>query len=111
MASILKCLKNTGSYYFNYKGTFSVELLGLVDADYKFIYVDVRCNGRNRDGVVFQNASLSKAFKEKRFSISAARSLPGSDEELPFIVVVDDAFPLKSYLIKSCPHKHLIAKF
>ena len=36
-----KCPKNTGSYYFNYKGTFSVVLLGLVDADYKFIYINV----------------------------------------------------------------------
>ena len=35
---------NSGSYYFNYTHNFSVVLLALVDAEYKFIYVDVGCN-------------------------------------------------------------------
>ena len=50
---------NSGSYYFNYKGFFSIVLLGLVDADYKFIYIDVGCNGRISDGGVYRNSSLS----------------------------------------------------
>ena len=36
---------NSGSYYFNYKHSFSVVLLALVDADYKFIFIDIGCNG------------------------------------------------------------------
>ena len=48
--TLIRQMKNSGSYNFNYKGTFSLVLLALVDADYKFIYVDVRCNGRISDG-------------------------------------------------------------
>ena len=55
--------KNLGSYYFNYKGTCSVILLALADANYKFIYVDVGCNGRINDGGVYCNSSLSKAIE------------------------------------------------
>ena len=41
-----KCLniqtpKNSGSLFFNYKRTFSLALMALVDADDQFIYVDI----------------------------------------------------------------------
>lgn len=91
---------NSGSYYFNYKHNFSIVLLALVDAEYKFIYVDVGCNGRVSDGGVFKNCSLSKALEEGKLNLPAAKNLPGGERPVPFMIVADDAFPLKENIMK-----------
>jgi hypothetical protein len=44
---------NAGSKFFKYKHSFSVVLLALIDARYKFTFVDIRSYGRNSDGWIF----------------------------------------------------------
>ena len=38
-------------------------LLAVVDAEYKFLYVDVGCNGRVSDGGIFNRCSLYHALE------------------------------------------------
>lgn len=102
---VIKQPTNSGSYFFNYKGTFSVVLLALVDADYKFLYVDVGCNGRISDGGVFRNSTLSRAMEENLLQVPSPRYV--GEEILPYVVVADDAFPLKENLIKPFPSRGL----
>ena len=91
---------NSGSYYFNYKHSFSIVLLALVDADYKFIYVDIGCNGRVPDGGVFKNSALFAALENKSLNIPSPRPMKDNTPPLPYMIVTDDAFPLKEYIQK-----------
>ena len=91
---------NSGSYYYNYKHNFSIVLLAIVDANYRFLYVDVGCNGRVSDGGVFGHCSLYQELDSNNLNIPTSKQLPGVSDELPLVLVADDAFPLKSYILK-----------
>ena len=98
---------NSGSFYYNYKGTFSIVLLALVDADYRFIYVNVGCNGRISDGGVFRASSLSQALNEDLLGIPTPKAPCSYQTPLPFVIVADDAFLLQKNLMKPYPFRGL----
>lgn len=91
---------NSGSYYFNYKHTFSIVLLAIVDANYRFLYVDIGCNGRISDGGVFKNCNIYQKFEQNKLDVPKPAPLPGTTIISPYVLVADDAFPLKTYILK-----------
>ena len=104
---VIKQPKQSGSYYFNYKGNFSIVLLALVDANYKFTYVNVGCNGRISDGGVFRNSTLSEALNNDLLGIPLPRAPNNFNVPLPYVIVADDAFPLKENIMKPFPFRGL----
>lgn len=50
----------TGSLFFNYKEYFSIVLLAMVDANYKFIAIDVGSFGREGDSGIFLKSPMGK---------------------------------------------------
>uniref|UniRef100_A0A3P9L215 DDE Tnp4 domain-containing protein n=1 Tax=Oryzias latipes TaxID=8090 RepID=A0A3P9L215_ORYLA len=100
---------NSGSLYFNYKGTFSIVLLVLVDADYCFLVVDVGSYGSNSDGGIFANSVLGKALRDGTLNVPPPSELPGAPElgKVNHVIVADEAFPLKPYLLRPYPGHRL----
>ncbi|CAH1967198.1 unnamed protein product [Acanthoscelides obtectus] len=94
---------NTGSDFFNYKGDFSIVLLALVDANYKFTYVDVGCKGRMSDGVVFKNTAN---LQQGQLILPQPTALLGRNTQIPYVIVADDAFALDTNLMKPYPGQH-----
>ena len=102
--------KNSGSYYFNCKGRFSIVLLALVDPNFKFIYADVGCCGRISDGGVFRYSTLSKAISTSLLNISGPRTLDDGETESPYVMVADVAFPVMENLMKPYSFRGLSKK-
>jgi hypothetical protein len=48
----------SGSEFFNYKSYFSTVLMALVDADYKFIAIEVGAHGSPSDSLTFLSSSI-----------------------------------------------------
>jgi len=94
---------NSGSVYYNYKKTFSVILLVLVDANYNFIMIDVSCLGRSSDGGIFSHSVLGKQSENGNLNIPLDSCLPRTNIEAHFVIVRDEAFPLKTYLMRPYP--------
>ncbi|CAG2211064.1 unnamed protein product [Mytilus edulis] len=62
---VVQAPSNSGSYYYNYKHTHSIVLMALVDANYRFTYVDVGSNGRVIDGGVFRQCTLQEYIENE----------------------------------------------
>lgn len=91
---------NSGSYYFNYKNRFSIVLLAIVDADYRFLYVDIGSNSRISEGGVLRNSKFFHALENNALDIPKADFLPGTEQLFPYVLVADEAFLLREDLLK-----------
>jgi len=91
-----------GRQYFNYKRSFSVNMMAVVNARYHFMYVAVGAQGSANDAAVFAESNFGKALANRAnpLSIPPARNINGTDIETPLFFVGDEAYPLKPYLMK-----------
>lgn len=103
----IRAPKDSGSLYYNYKGFFSIILPGVVDADYKFIWADIGSNGSVSDCTVFNRSNLKDALEAGNMGFPPDEPLPQDDEPMPYFLVGDDAFPLRTWLMKPFSTRNL----
>uniref|UniRef100_UPI00358F4AD4 putative nuclease HARBI1 n=1 Tax=Myxine glutinosa TaxID=7769 RepID=UPI00358F4AD4 len=96
----LRCAPNSGSLYHNYKGFFSIVLMALVDADYKFLWVDVGGMGHMSDAQIYNASELKECIENETIGFPDPLAMQNDDEEMPFFILGDDAFALRTYLMK-----------
>ena len=99
---VTQAFGNSGSLFYNYKKTFSVILLALADANYKFLYVDIGSPGMNNDAGVMLNSSLQNAMTYDTLNMPKS-SLRGVD----YHILGDDAFGHTKRLVKLYPSRGL----
>ena len=90
----------TGSLFWNYKRTFSIVLMALVDSDYKYIMVDVGAAGLEGDSNTFRNSAFRQQFMANRILFPLLENLPSTTTKAPFVLIGDEAFLGEMQLLK-----------
>ncbi|KAL4091307.1 hypothetical protein QTP88_026010 [Uroleucon formosanum] len=98
----IRCPNNSGSLYFNYKDYFSIVLMAMVDANYKFIAINVGSFGREGDSGIFLKSNMGQQILNCTFKFPQDCALPNTNLVLPHVILGDQAFRL---------HKHILRLF
>lgn len=91
---------HSGSLFYNYKKYFSIVLLAICDSKYRFTMVDIGAYGSQSDGGIFKESLFGQKFDEDQFNIPRPQLLIGTNIDLPYFLVADEAFPLKNYIMR-----------
>nr|XP_054922851.1 uncharacterized protein LOC126523490 isoform X1 [Dermacentor andersoni] len=100
----IECPNNSGSVDRNYKNAFSKSMLAISDAHYRFLFAEVGHNGSESDGGNFGRSPFFKRVDQRLQGIPED-SLLADIGSTPYFFVGDEAFPLKTYLMRPYARK------
>ena len=99
----IKCPKGGAQamkQYFNFKGFYSIVLMALVDAEYRFIWASVGAPGNTHDSTLMQSTELWDRTVAENVIPNIAQQIENVD--IPPLILGDGAFPLRTWIMK--PH-------
>lgn len=99
----IKCPPNAGSQFFNYKHFHSIVLLAVVDANKKFIIIDVGSMGRFSDGGIFADSEFGQKLKNNQLNLPSDQPLLEGGTPIPYVFIGDQAFPLQKHFMRPYP--------
>ena len=79
--------------------------MAICDAQYCFTVVDIGNFGRDNDAQIFNNSEMGRAFISGNMNIPSQAVVDGFT--LPHVLVSDEIFALKTWLMKRSPRKDL----
>jgi len=71
-----------------------------VDANLKFVTLDVGAYGKQNDGGFLRNSALCQSLETRSLQLLEDTVLPLTEITLPHIFVGDEAYPLTTYIMK-----------
>ena len=80
---------------------------GIVDANYQFLWSDVGDVGSQSDGQIYNASEFAEILRSGEISLPDDAPLPNDDIPHPFFFLADDAFALKSNMMKPYSRRNL----
>ena len=96
---VIQAPAKSGTLYHNYEGTFSIALLATCDVKYNFSLADFGQYGFNNDGGILAQSKISSDFEKNTLNLPESEVLPGTNLDIPYLLVGDEIFPLKPWLL------------
>ncbi|CAN7943607.1 unnamed protein product [Ixodes pacificus] len=105
----ITCPKDSGSVFYNYKGTYSIVLMAVVDSKYKFVLIEVGAEGRQSDGGIFKASEIGQGLDQGTLNLPKLGVLPGCQKPrlAAYAFVGDEAFQLRTDFLRLYPAKGL----
>lgn len=69
--------------------------------------IDVGSYGKYSDAGVFANSAIPTNIENGALLLPKAKHLPTSQQKTPFVFIGDEAFPLRTYLMRSFPARRI----
>ncbi|XP_065226746.1 uncharacterized protein LOC135849995 [Planococcus citri] len=98
---------NAGTSHHNDGDRFSLVLLAICDANYRFTSIDIGQYDSVSDGGVFSESPTSEPLNEKADLPREPLTLPNTNVAIPAYFVADEAFPLSTRIMRPYPGENL----
>ena len=85
----------------------SVELQEVADSESIFILIDIGAYVKSSDDGTFSASTLYHFLEDFESTLQKPASFEGSGTEMSFVILGDEAYPVKTYLMKPFARKDL----
>lgn len=100
---------HSGSLFYCYKGYYSIVLLGISDAQYRFLYVNIGAYGSSSDAGVLAYSELGNRLASEEMNFPEPSPILEGHRNIPYFLIGDEAFGLKNYSMIPYPGRYLDA--
>ena len=94
----IKCPEDSGSIFYNYQCFYSIVLIALVDAKYRFVWIDV--GYETSDAQLFNSCELKQRLKSETLGVPLPEPMSNDDEDTPYFFVADETFAMTTWPMK-----------
>ena len=79
--------------------------MALVDANYKFLWIDVGSDGSSNDASIYNGSELKEGMESPNniFNLPEEKYLPGDDVPVPYYIVGNNGFGINKRLMNPFP--------
>lgn len=106
----IESFPHSGSMNYNYKQYYSIVLLAIVDADYKFLFVDIGAYGKDCDSSILKDTEFYKRLERGELNIPDAKPIAPDGLKVPYIFIGDNAFAINEHILKDFSNHNLSVK-